>query len=83
MVTIQTRARVRDDGRLALDVATELVGETVDVLLVLQPVPANGPPTVPKDWPEGFIERTYGSCADDPIELLPPPPPDLPRDPIE
>ncbi len=82
MVTIHTRARVSTHGRLTLDVPTGLGNGPVDVLLVLQPVAESPDPRPSSSWPEGFIERTYGICADDPI-ALPPPLPDPVRDPIE
>ncbi len=83
MVTIHTRARVHDDGRLTLDLPTGLDGATVEVTVLLRPIQGERPDVRPSTWPEGFIEQTYGSCADDPVELPPPLPPDIPRDTIE
>ena len=80
METIKLRTRVDKDGRLRLDIATELPGGEVEVVLVVQAAPpaetdANG-------WPIGFFARTYGALVDDPIER-PPQPPLEQRDAIE
>ena len=61
---ILTRSHVGPDGRLKLDVSTDLRDTDVAIRLSVEPVGAR---IVGErdDWPQGFIEETYGSLADD------------------
>lgn len=77
MVSIQTRAHIGADGKLAVEVPTDLHETDVEVMLVVQPVP-NGHRSPEQEstpesrgWPPGFFEETYGSLRDDPLERLP------------
>ena len=75
MESISLRGRVLADGTLELRVPTRLSGTDVDVMIVLQPVQPEEPTAQFKDssWPEGYLDRTFGSLHDDPITYLPPP----------
>jgi hypothetical protein len=68
METIKTRARVGKDGLLKLEVPLEWSDVDLEVLLVVQPLPADRGDR--EEW-LAFIERTAGSLAEDPIERPP------------
>jgi hypothetical protein len=79
MNTLKLKAHTGQDGILKLEVPTT-PNQTFEVLVVLQAV--EGEQVDELGWPIGFFEETYGSLADDPIELGP----DLPlasRDEVE
>ncbi|MCL1475143.1 hypothetical protein [Argonema antarcticum] len=68
MQSVTLRQRVGEDGILHLDVPLGLNNAELEVTITFQkftPVP-----TISEnlEWKE-FIERTYGSCADDPIVI--------------
>ena len=67
MKTIPVNGHIEKDGTLDLKVQTGLAEADVDVVITIKPKRSG-------KWPEGFIERTYGSLANDPIER----PPQLP-----
>ena len=67
MKIIPLVGHIETDGTLDLKVQTGLEESDVDVVVTIK-VRRSG------KWPEGFIERTYGCLADDPIER----PPQLP-----
>jgi hypothetical protein len=77
MISVKTNAHVGPDGTLAVRVPTPLRETDVEVVLVVQSLPAaNGaaPATsTPEEpgWPVGFFERTFGALRDDPLERLP------------
>ena len=66
METIKVKTHVGSDGILKLEVPVGVSNSDLEVVVVLQPlvnlsVDALG-------WPIGYLEETYGSLADDPIE---------------
>jgi hypothetical protein len=65
--TIPVSGHIAKDGTLDLKIQTGLEEADVDVVVTIKPKRS-------AKWPEGFIERTYGCLADDPIER----PPQLP-----
>jgi len=65
--TIQLKAHVGSDGILKLELASGVTNQDIEVLMVMQPVPAE--PVDELGWPLGYFEETYGSLADDPIEF--------------
>ena len=78
MISIITEGHVGSDGLLTVQVPTPLRGTDVEVMLVVQPVPAREPLSsaaalTPEElgWPPGFFERTFGSLRNDPLERLP------------
>jgi len=78
MISVKTNAYVGLDGTLTVEVPTPLRETDVEVVLVVQPVPAREPPhsttaLTPEElgWPPGFFERTFGSLRDDPLQRLP------------
>lgn len=78
MISVKTNACVGLDGTLRVEVPTPLRGTDVEVMLVVQPVPAHealpsSTALTPEElgWPPGFFERTFGSLRDDPLERLP------------
>jgi hypothetical protein len=57
---ITVRAHTDKNGALNLNVATDVREADVEVVVVVNPVPpGNG-----GGWPEGFLEKTYGSLRD-------------------
>jgi hypothetical protein len=77
MISVKTNAHIGPDGTLTVAVPTPLREMDVEVMVVVQPVPAREPsPTAaltPEElgWPPGFFERTFGSLRNDPMERLP------------
>ncbi len=69
MVSILTQGHVDRDGTLRLEVDTDLPETDVNVRILVEPA------TEPKrksddEWPNGFLDETYGSLAEDPLERL-------------
>jgi hypothetical protein len=64
MKSIKLRTHIGEDGLLKVELPTELTDIDIELIMVYQPVVVQG-------WPEGFLERTYGSFADDPLERPP------------
>lgn len=77
METIKLMTRVGSDGVLKLEMPIGVRNVDCDVVIVYTIQPKDGP----KDW-EVFVNSTYGSLADDPIERPAELPPDV-RDEIE
>ena len=75
METLILRQRTEQNGTLVIPVPEYLRDQDLEVVLVMQP-------TQPRQWRPGFFEETYGSLADDPLELLEPLP-ESEMDPIE
>jgi hypothetical protein len=78
MKTITLRSRIGDDGRLRLDVPTGLSDGEVEVVVVVQPVPADAPDNGGRvvaseadDWPPDFFIRTAGALQGAPLERAP------------
>lgn len=69
MKTIQLSSQVGNDGILNLQLPDDLKGQYLEILVVVQPI--KEPTATKKGWPPGFIERTYGATAHDPIERPP------------
>ena len=68
------RRRAGKDGTLTVPVPDALRDKELEVLVVLQPVGAAAEGETATDghgWPLGFLDDTYGSLADDPLERLP------------
>jgi len=68
MVSFSLKTRVKPDGELKVAIPTGLPETDVDVLLVIQPLPAGreGDGTG-KSWPDGFFEETDGCLAEAPL----------------
>lgn len=74
MISLQTRATIGPDGTLSVQVPTPLRETDVDVMLVLQPLPAPLAATpTPEElgWPPSFFEATAGAWAGEPLERGP------------
>lgn len=67
MQSIKLQARVGEDGILKLEVPVGVYDADLEVIVVVQPLPASDD----KGWPEGFFERTYGSFSDEPLTRPP------------
>lgn len=80
MHTISLKARADQDGVIRFEIPTQLAGQEVEVLLVIQPLPEE--PVDDMGYPVGYFEETYGSFANDPLERNQPPYPDM-RDTLE
>ena len=63
METLILRQRTEQNGTLVIPVPEALRDQDLDLVLVIEPVK-------PRQWRPGFFEETYGSMADDPLELL-------------
>lgn len=68
MQTVILRYRVGEDGILHLDVPVGLTDAELEVTITLKKVTPVTITSEELEWKE-FIERTYGSCADDPIVI--------------
>ncbi|MFB2895184.1 hypothetical protein ACE1CI_19930 [Aerosakkonemataceae cyanobacterium BLCC-F50] len=68
MKSVTLRHRVGEDGILHLDVPVGLNDAELEVTITFKEVASAT--TVPEEleWKE-FVEKTYGSCADDPIVI--------------
>jgi hypothetical protein len=71
METIRLKTHIGSDGLLRLEMPTDVKDVDAEVVVVYSV--AQG--TAPSDW-EQFVEETYGSLADDPLER----PAELPLD---
>jgi hypothetical protein len=68
MKTITLKSKTNSKGKLILNVPTDFIDQTVEVVLVVEEI--NESPKVKQNnlgWPDGFFENTAGACADDPI----------------
>lgn len=68
MQSLTLRHRVGEDGILHLDVPVGLNDAELEVTIIFKKVTAVTTLSEELEWKE-FIERTYGSCADDPIVI--------------
>jgi hypothetical protein len=67
MQTIHLKSHVGNDGVLNLRVPVGVAETDVDVVVVVQPCPADRT-AAPNGWPPGFFEQTYGSLREPPLE---------------
>ncbi len=67
MPTIETTATVSEDGVLTVDepVAVPPGRHRAIMLIDHQDAPATKHSI--REWPEGYVEQTFGSLADDPL----------------
>ena len=65
METLILRQRTAQNGTVVIPIPEYLRDQDLEMVLVIQP-------TQPRQWRPGFFEETYGSLADDPLELLEP-----------
>jgi len=63
--TLKLTAHTGNDGVLKLEFPTS-PNQTFEVVVIFQPIQEE---TDALGWPIGFFEETYGSLADDPIEI--------------
>jgi hypothetical protein len=80
MQTLTLKAHADQDGMVKLEFPTDLAGQEVEIVLVMQPVERE--PVDAMGYPVGYFEETYGSFADDPLERNQPIQPDV-RDALE
>jgi len=77
MISVKTNAHIGRDGTLRVEVPPPLRGTDVEIMLVVQPVPARelSPMIAPTPeglgWPPGFFEETFGVWKGEPLEQLP------------
>jgi hypothetical protein len=84
METIKLKTHVGDDGLLKLELPTGVTNRELEVLVIMQTLDEERIEESQRereDW-EAFVNATYGSLADDPIESPAPLPLDV-RDEIE
>jgi hypothetical protein len=67
MEAIKVKAHVGDDGILKLELPVGVSNSDLEVVVVVQSVENGRPDFDRAEW-IAFVERTYGSLADDPIE---------------
>lgn len=77
MRTIRLSQKTDKDGSLSLVIPLGKAEQEYDVVIVLEPKPANPTPEE-LGWPPGYFENTYGSIDDEtfvrpPQGELPPP----------
>ncbi|OAB58152.1 hypothetical protein AY600_01130 [Phormidium willei BDU 130791] len=67
MLNIRLTTHIGDDGILNVQMPSDVRNTELDVLVVFQATTSPGQDRVAKDreWPSGFFEKTWGSCADD------------------
>jgi len=70
MISVQTKTHVGRDGMLTVQVPTAFSETDVEVLLVLQPLPAPGAQET-LGWPPGFFEQTAGGWQGETLERGP------------
>ncbi len=75
METLILRQRAEQNGTLVIPVPEALRDQDLDLVIVMQPAKR-------REYPPNFFEETYGSMADDPLELLESLP-ESERDPID
>ena len=76
MISFKTKAHIGTNGTLTVDVPTPLRETDVEVMVVVQPLPASGTvPVTPTPeelgWPPGFFEQTAGAWQGEPLERGP------------
>ena len=71
MDSVKLRSRVGEDGVLHLDVPVGLTDAELEVTVTFKKVTPVTKTPEELGWEPGFIERTYGSCADDPLVRYP------------
>lgn len=76
METIRIQTRIGSDGILRLEMPVDVRDIDAEVVVVFTTLPA-----APREEWEAFVNATYGSLADDPIERGPQPPLET-RDPV-
>ena len=67
MRTIEVTATVTWEGRLRLDIPTDLPPGPHHVIMVVADSSALASPEDGLGWPPGFFEQTAGALADDPL----------------
>jgi hypothetical protein len=68
MVSFCVNTRIGPDGSLQVAIPTGLPETDVEVLVVVQPVEAQGDEgRATGSWPRGFFETTFGCLAEDPL----------------
>ena len=69
MKTIKLRSQVGEDGILHLDIPVNIKGGELEITLTFETVKDEEDLTQ-LEWPN-FIDKTYGSLADDPLIRYP------------
>ncbi len=69
MHSVKLRSRVGSDGVLRLDVPVGLTDAELEVTVTFKKVTPVTKTSEELGWEPGFFERTYGSCADNPIVI--------------
>jgi hypothetical protein len=68
MTSFSVKTRLKPDGTLQVAIPTGLPEADVDVLVVIRPLDAGSRKVTPTgSWPEGFLDKTYGCLAEDPL----------------
>jgi hypothetical protein len=65
MNTIKRFAKADEDGVLKIELPVGIANVTVECVIVWHQVLVDD-----NGWPAGFIDRTYGALADDPIDEI-------------
>lgn len=74
METISLKRKSGAGAQITFVIPKALQDKDLDILVVLNPLTVSNEEPVARDengWPIGFLDATYGSMADDPIERLP------------
>ncbi len=66
MTTIRIVQKTTSDGTLSLQIPLDCPDIEYSVLIVARPVQTDpAKPACSSEWPEGFLDRTFGSISDD------------------
>lgn len=68
MIRFNARAHTDDEGDVDLSIRTPYKDADVEVTLAVEAVPGGLELQRGDHWPEGFLESTFGSLAEDSIE---------------
>lgn len=69
MPSINLRSHISEDGILQLQIPLGLKDSEVEVTVTYREIAPVAKTSEELGWEPGFIEKTYGSCADDPIVI--------------
>lgn len=67
--SVQIESRVGKDGVLNLRVPLSASDAGMDVVVTIEPKQPDGRPSGTSKWPPQYFEQTYGSLAQDPLEI--------------
>lgn len=67
--SVRIESRVGKDGVLSLRVPLSAADADADVVVTIEPKPGQARVADKATWPPQYFEQTYGSLADEPMEI--------------